>query len=270
MPALTRFDRDTALAPAGAGAFEASIDPGWWVVGGPNGGYLAAILLRALALAVDDPGRAPRSLTVHYTAPPEAGPARVETRIERTGRSLTSASCRMLQGERLLARAMGAFSRSHDSTSFQEIAMPEVAPPEACPARERPPESVRIADRYETRWALGSPPFSGGERALCGGWIRFEEPRVVDALAVAAYSDAFPPALFSRLSDPAIGRGLPTVDLTLHFRSELPLPGSRPDGFTFCVFRSRLARGGFVEEDGEIFSRDGELLAQSRQLALIR
>ena len=34
--------------------------------------------------------------------------------------------------------------------------------------------------------------------------------------------------------------------------------------------RYRLSRDGFIEEDGEIWSRDGRLIAQSRQLALLQ
>ena len=51
----TRFDTDTDIRQTEPGRFEARIDTGWWVVAGPNGGYIAAILLRALEAAVDDP-----------------------------------------------------------------------------------------------------------------------------------------------------------------------------------------------------------------------
>jgi acyl-CoA thioesterase len=43
----------------------------------------------------------------------------------------------------------------------------------------------------------------------------------------------------------------------------------RLDDYVLAVFRSRYASEGFVEEDGEIWSPDGQLLAQSRQLAVM-
>ncbi len=261
-----RFDTDTAVWDGGGGRFETRIDPGWWVMAGPNGGYIAAVVLRALALAVGDASRAPRSLTLHYTAPPVAGPAQIETRIERTGRSLTTVSGRLLQGDRLKALALAAFSKPRTGPSLGHAPMPEVQPPEQCPPLDK---HIEIHHRYEHRWALGSRPFSGGSQALCGGWIRLAEPRVNDALAVSAFTDAFPPALFSAVDNDKLAGGVPTIDLTIHFRTALPLAGAAPDDFVLAVFRSHLARDGFVEENGEIWSRDGTLLAQSRQLALV-
>jgi acyl-CoA thioesterase len=263
-----RFDRDTAALPAGSGRFSARVDPGWWVVRGPNGGYVAALLLRALGLAVSDPERAPRSLTVHYTAPPAEGPVEIETHIERSGRSLTTASARLRQHDRLLAVALAAFSRSREAVSFQDGDMPAAPPPEACPVL---PPRIPIHGRYESRHAIGALPYSGAATATTGGWIRLAEgTRPTDALLVAAYADAWPPSFFTRLApDTQMGRGVPTVDLTIHFRAALPRPGDRPGEYALVCFRSRYADEGFVEEDGEIWSRDGRLLAQSRQLAVL-
>jgi len=144
--------------------------------------------------------------------------------------------------------------------------MPEAPPPEAC---ERIGRRVEIHDRYEIRWALGSPPFSGGAQALGGGWIRLaEQPGVADAPLVAAYTDALPPAIFGRLPAGSLSGGVPTVELTMHFREQLPLAGAAPDDFTLAVFRSKRLHDGFLDEEGEIWSRDGRLLAQSRQLGI--
>jgi acyl-CoA thioesterase len=262
---MTRFDRDTAVEPAGGGAFDARIDRGWWVIRGPNGGYVAAIILRALAGAVDA-DRAPRSLTVHYTAPPDEGPVRVETHVERVGRSLTTVSGRMLQGDRVLALSLAAFSKARRGPSFDQAPRPEARPPEAC---EPFHGIIPMNERYEYRHALGALPGSGASQALIGGWIRSAEPRLADAPLVAAITDAWPPACFAPAPNRETMGPVPTIDLTIHFRRDLPLAGARPDDFYLAVFRSRFAEQGFDEEDGEVWSRDGALLAQSRQLAVI-
>lgn len=262
----TRFERDTAVTRIGEHSFEARIDRGWWVVAGPNGGYVAGIMMRALELAVDDAERAPRSFTIHFTARPAEGAARIETRIERHGRSLTTVTARMLQDDRLLCVTVAAFSRPREAFSFNHAQMPEVAMPEDCePLSPR----IDIHHRYDYRWAVGTQPFSEGGQPQCGGWIRTREPGIADSALVAAYTDAFPPAIFSHIAPESIQQGIPTIDLTIHFRQQLPLACASPEDFTLAVFRSRQADGGFMEEDGEVWSRDGVLLAQSRQLALV-
>jgi hypothetical protein len=82
-------------------------------------------------------------------------------------------------------------------------------------------------------------------------------------LLLCAYSDIWWPAAFARVTQPI---GVPTLDHTVHLRTGT-LP--REPEPVFARFRSRLAREGFLEEDGELWSIDGELLAQSRQLALL-
>jgi len=264
---VARFDDDTAVTAAGDGVFDARMDPGWWILRGPNGGYVAAVVLRALEAAVADPSRAARSLTVHYLAPPLEGTARVLTSIERTGRQLSFVSGRLVQGERLLAVALAAFGRPFPGPGFVDTAAPVVAPARDLPPSDlgTGPASVPMRERYDSRWAIGPHPGTAPADEI-GGWIRLAEPRPYDAALLVAIADAWPPVAFSRLASRA---GIPTVDLTVHLRAgPVVLAGLDPEAHVLCVFRSRLLADGYLEEDGEIWSPGGVLLAQSRQLAV--
>jgi acyl-CoA thioesterase len=122
---------------------------------------------------------------------------------------------------------------------------------------------VPIAQRFVVQPALGAGPFSEADEALTGGWIAFREGAPpLDAFALAMLADAWIPSPFMRLDRPV---GAPTVDLTIHFRA----PDLAAEWPVLCVFRSHFAHGGFFEEDGELWSTDGRLLAQSRQLGLL-
>ncbi len=264
-----RFDRDTQVEPLGGGRYRARIDRGWWIVRGPNGGYVAAVLMRALQDGVGDRARRPRSLTVHFPRPPEEGPVAIETRVERRGRSVSFLSGRMSQGGRTVALALAAFGAPRPGPEIQHAAPPAAVPPERAKPLPRGPASIPLRDRFESLHALGFAPGSGSVEMISGGWIRPEEPRPADAALVTAVSDAWPPAIFarSRPGDPA--NPVPTVDLTVHFRASLPAPGVPEDAFLLAWFRTRTVREGFLEEDGEIYAPDGRLLAQSRQLAVL-
>lgn len=260
---MSRFAEDTAVQPAGEGRYAARIDRAWWIERGPNGGYLAAIVLRAVQAEVADPERRPRSLTLHYLRPPVEGACEVAVVVERTGRGLTTVSARLQQDGRDCIVALAALGVVRPGPELHDLSAPSAPRPESVPLAPRDESVViPIRDRYEVRPALGSAPFEAGPEALTGGWIRTVDDDPVDEALVAALTDAWVPAVFSRLALPV---GVPTVDLTIHFRSA---PPARPD-WSLVRFRTALASEGYLEEDGEVWSSDGRLLAQSRQLAVL-
>ena len=265
----TKFARDTAVTRVDDEVFHALVDEGWFVMRGPNGGYVAAIVLRALTERVGDSARSPRSLTLHYVSPADVGPVRITTSIERVGRSLTSCSARLHQGDRLVALAMAAFSSPRPGPVFCDLEMPKVPAADQIEPMVVRPESPAIAHRWDMRWAIGDEPWQEAppaHEAVAGGWIRLEEPQVLDACAVAAVTDAWVPPVFSRMRQPFV---VPTIDLTVHFRASLPLPDATPDDSLLAVFRTDAANDGFLEESGEVWSKTGVLVAQSRQLAAV-
>jgi acyl-CoA thioesterase len=83
---------------------------------------------------------------------------------------------------------------------------------------------------------------------------------------VAALSDAWYPAIFTRLTERF---GVPTVDLTVHLRSIHALERMQPDDWMAARFRTTVADEGFLEEDGQLWAPDGTLIAHSRQLGLL-
>lgn len=260
---MSRFADDTAVEPVGDGRYAARIDRGWWIQRGPNGGYLAAIVLRAVLAEVDDPERRPRSLTLHYLRPPVEGPCEVAVDVERAGRGLTTVSARLQQNGRDCIVALAALGVDRAGPTLDDQRAPEVPRPDDLGTLHVERQvAVPIHDRYEVRPTLGSAPFAGGDEAMTGGWIRTVDDDPLDEIVLAALTDAWVPAVFSRLQLPT---GVPTIDLTIHFRQR---PPATP-GWALVRFRTKVAAEGYLEEDGEVWSSDGHLLAQSRQLAVL-
>jgi acyl-CoA thioesterase len=139
---------------------------------------------------------------------------------------------------------------------------PAQPPPERCQVLQRvivPP--ITLVDRIEYRvaelpsWVTRTPP-SGNP--VYEGWMRFADGREPDLLSLPMFADAVAPAALE------LGlRRMTTVELTVHLRAR-PAPG-------WLAFRTltRYLAGGYFEEDAEIWDSAGDLVAQSRQLALV-
>jgi len=128
--------------------------------------------------------------------------------------------------------------------------------------RDRPP--MPFTNYWDYRFARGHIVDRDGPAAV-DAWIRLAQPELIDGPVVAAMTDAFPPAVFARSDTP---NPVPTVDLTIHFRASIPPGGFDADRWVLGTFSTRTIADGFLEENGELWTEDGHLLAESRQLAI--
>ena len=261
------FLRDSAVASLGDGRWAGYCSTEWSAPPGPNGGYLAAIVLRAMEAELGDATRPARSLTLHYLRSPGQGEVEVVVTIERSGRSLTTLTARLRQDGRDCILAIGAFAATFPSALDYATPPPGVAHAASIEPFQPHPDMPKIAHRLEIRHAIGSPPFSGADTALTGGWLRIHDRPPVDAAVLALICDAWLPAAFSRMT--AFGMA-PTIDFTIHFRSPDAAAAHDRDEPLLTKFVSETSVDGFWEEDGWVWTPDGVLLAQSRQLALLR
>jgi acyl-CoA thioesterase len=253
------FEHDTAVTEEAPGVYACAIGEDWWVGAGPNGGYLAAILVRALQARVDTEDRPLRSLTVHYQRAPQPGPAGIEVELEREGRSVTFARLTATQDGRRFASALAVLARPREGLELAGAEPPDIAPPDTIEPMAAAEGIPPFARHFDYR-PLITPPEG---QALTGGWFRLREDRPLDPPLVTALCDSWFPAIFAVVHEPL---AVPTLDLTVHLRARLP----RPAEWVLGRFTTRTVADGFLEEDGELWSSEGELLAQSRQLALAR
>ena len=163
---MTVFDVDTTPAPDGEGHFTVTFNRNWWVINGPNGGLVAAVVLRAAEAALADPRRFARTLTVHYLTPPREGPARCVATVLRAGRTTSFVSVNLLQDRRPCATALVALAADRPPEADVGFALanerpPPVPPPDACPRlvlEGAEPSQPALRDRWESRWVSAPCP----------------------------------------------------------------------------------------------------------------
>lgn len=271
-PPESPFDADTAVQPDGATGdgtrrWAAALTDRWSIGGRPNGGYLLATTIRAMAAQT---GRGhPMSVSAHYLQPTLHGPATIETELLKQGRlqSTVIASLEQEGVERL--RAIGAFATLDLLTgpSRESPPSPDLPPLEDCPdlLSLAPPNQAagppEILHRFDVRIdpRVGWPHGERAGRDTIAAWIRFADGRPADVASLPLFADALPPAIFDLMPTGWV----PTVSLTVMVRA-VPVPG-----WLRAVFRTRTIVNGTIEEDGEVWDDAGRLVCLSRQLAMV-
>lgn len=263
------FDRDTAVVRRAPGVHDARLSPGWTIGHALNGGYLLAVLGRALADTLPHPD--PFTVSAHYLTATVPGPAVLRSQVLRTGRTLSTGTASLLQQdedgrevERIRALATYGDLDALPPDVRTTAKPPGLPPLEHCPGSADAPaetfEQAPITARLDLRidpatagWAVGAPSGRGEMRA----WFGLADGREPDPLALLLAVDALPPTAFEM----GLTGWVPTVELTVHVRAK-PAPGP----LRVSVVTRNLA-GGYLEEDAEVWDGADRLVAQSRQLA---
>ena len=255
------YPADTIAARTPEGGLALEVTDRWNTpLGKPNGGWVLASMLRA-AMDHVDVGRPVVAGVTYFSSPEPGTTATLTVTPLKLGRRVQTVDVDLACDGRPLARMTASFTRDHEGLT-QELGEPPVLPdPDSLPdPRTLGSPTDGLFGRIEYRmadmpgWAQGAPNGDPTTRA----WQRLEGSDV-DWPALGVLADAMPPPVLE------LGQlASMTVQLTVHFH-RLPSPGA----WVASRFTTRHVNEGFHEEDGELWDAEGNLLAQSRQLAIL-
>ncbi len=253
------FDVDTAVTRIGEDRFSGHLHERWTIGEVPNGGYAMALMLRAnqeVSRHAD-----PLTITAHFLAPTAAGPVEVTTFVDKPGRSTTTVSSSLFQEGRQRIRMLATLgdldSRRGPTRRFLDP-----------PSLEGPYEQRRslLMQRFPENFEFRIPESVAGGvvgeptgSPEMGGTIAFADGRDPDLLALPVMADGFPPVAFN------LGHAAwtPTLELTIHLWNH-PVAGP-----VTAWIRTEVMEGGYHEEIATLWDAGGNVVARSRQLAVI-
>jgi len=271
------FDIETISDKISDGHWQMNMVPDWNIGNNPNGGYLLASLLRAMASLVPDTPD-PVATTTHYLRPGLAGQvADLHAHVVRFGRRTATVTGTMQQEgkPRITCTATfanlepandhaGSYHEENNGKAQRSLSptAPLLPSPEECTTRSELAQAVElpIMNRLEIRIDPKYAESGCHNEAIITGWLRFKDKRPVDVFALPLFCDAFPPSVFTLYG--AIG-WVPTIELSVHTRRR-PRPG-----WIKGAFRTRDVAGNLFIEDGLLWDESDQLVAQSRQLQMI-
>lgn len=281
-PVGNRFAEETAVAPVGAGRYEAEIGEVWNLRPLPQGGIVTALALRAMADVLDQPDQRLRTLHTAFVAQVTHGPVVVDVELLRRGRSMSHLRAEVANtGASRGHMTTAIFGSARQGFVFTDLEPPSVPGPEDCPSFRDPPppgaptfEPMRFwTERVEGRNAIGHPPWEEytpgrAERAM---WYRFDDPPLLDdgtldPLALVVLADTMPGAVGERVGRSERMWFAPSVDLTVHLLDECRSP------WVLAHNRARQAGDGYASADMALWDcgpagRDGpRLVAYATQL----
>ncbi|MDN5757365.1 MAG: thioesterase family protein [Tomitella sp.] len=290
MTAERPFAELMRLTPTGDCTYEASIDRHWSIGPKVHGGVMLALCAEAASAAVaegfakrdgaGDPGGspgegpAPRPMVVSadFLSAPDPGVVVLRVTPRKLGRRVSLADVELSQGERTAVRAVVTIAALDDKAPLHATvpglaSLPPVPTADAIDVSTHPAgKMINLAKRCEVRWDPKSAGFLDSQARdedddaplRMRLWVRpkGEDPGVLFALMSG---DVSAPVTLH------LGRfgWAPTIQLTTYLRGD-PAPG-----WLRVESSSTLVGSTWFEEDHVVLDESGNVVVQSRQLAMV-
>jgi len=243
-----------------------SVSPDWLNGRNAYGGLVAALAACALhdVLGRDRPLRA---LQVNFLGPLGSGPAEVEVRVLRSGKSISQAEATVRSGGEIACIALAVLGTGRASALTPRLAaMPAAPAPETLfevpylPGRMPP-----FLQHFAARWAEGLPPYSGRVAPSSKIWLQLKGERIDRELLTVVFCDAMP--------SPAMAEGrAPFFAASLAWSIEFlpaafePAAGTPAEGWWRADTELTANAEGFANQLTTLWSPEGQPAAISHQV----
>ncbi|MEJ0043318.1 MAG: thioesterase family protein [Rhizomicrobium sp.] len=267
---MGKLQEDTALSERDGRLFVTLSED--WNIWGPNGGYVAAIALRAAGKRAPA-GHRPATISVQYLSAGKFEEAEAVVEPARQGRSAWCINVALVQGGRRFLQAQVWTTDRSAGPSVREFAMPDVPEPAALNSYAelypRASEKHEFWDNFEGKPTRVYTREDPSPNATLREWHRYPG---FDAGGDVFADCARPLILIDTLLWPAHHRPLPaypgyiapSLDVSVWFHEA---PGKTE--WLLTDVHTATAGGGLIHGMARVWSQDGRLLATGSSHMLV-
>lgn len=262
----------TTVTAVDAGLFTANIDPVWTIGPKVQGGCMMAVCAAAARRSVPDAAElAPIALSANYLSAPDPGEVQLSTTIRKRGRQVNLVEVELSQRGRVAVTCSVTLGQLDTKPPRHQVplaatAMPAEPPADAVPVTPDHPVGhiVHVAQGCDMRLDAATPFLTGTEgEPVTRLWLRPFASDEADPDAAMLFAlmagDITPPVTMNR----GHFGWTPTVQLTTYLRRR-PAPG-----WLRVMASSTVVGDTWFEEDHVILDANGQVVVQSRQMAML-
>ena len=273
MNQFERFQNALKLENIEDNKFIVNPDTNYFVGSTPHGGYLMAVMHKALANVL--PHSTAITSSVQYLDRIDAKPFQLEVEVFKTGRGSSSGIVKLKQDDKICTTFTGTCSDFEFMKGYDDLLKPL---PNIFLDKDRCEYVKMNYDKISKGftpafiqqlecsihpdhawWNRKADEDNTDNKARCSAFLEMEGGRP-DQFCLSFYSDILPPVVCNKYGP--LG-WIPTITLTTHIRQ---LPSTNE---LYADFKATDINKGYFEQDCNIWDLNGNLVASSRQLTRI-